>query len=105
MITFWKIATGQKDDYTTGCLFDYNCFNECYKMISIDLSKQQALDANTKAIQQINSTRNQNWGKNAEGQNINDNKTMFSNIEKAKETILDFSQRTVKVLRICFILI
>ena len=51
-----KIATGQLDDYTTGCLLDYNYFKEHYKMITIGLSKQQALDADPKAIQQINIT-------------------------------------------------
>ena len=45
-----KIATGQGDDYTTGCLLDYNYFNDNYKMIAIDLSKQQALDVDPKAI-------------------------------------------------------
>ena len=34
-----KIATGQGDDYTTGCLLDYPYFKNCYKMIAIDLSK------------------------------------------------------------------
>ena len=34
-----KIATGQGDDSTTGCLLDYNYFNNYYKMIAIDLSK------------------------------------------------------------------
>ena len=34
-----KIATGQADDYTTGCLLDYSHFKENYKMITIDLSK------------------------------------------------------------------
>ena len=53
-----KIATGQGDDYTTGCLLDYNYFNNYYKMIAIDISKQQALDADSKAIQQINCTGN-----------------------------------------------
>ena len=38
----WKIATGQGDDYTTGCLLDYNYFNSYYKMTGTDLSKQQA---------------------------------------------------------------
>ena len=38
----WKIATGQGDDYTTGCLLDYNYFNSYYKMTATDLSKQQA---------------------------------------------------------------
>ena len=40
-----KIATGQGDDYTTGYLLDYNYFNNYCKMIAIDLSKQQAPDA------------------------------------------------------------
>ena len=43
-----KIATDQGDDYTAGCLPDYNHFSESYKMIAIDLSKQQALDADPK---------------------------------------------------------
>ena len=33
-----KIATGQGDDYTTGCLLDYCYFKDHYKMIAIDLS-------------------------------------------------------------------
>ena len=39
-----KIATGQGDDYTTGCLLDYPYFKDSYKMFAVDLSKQQALD-------------------------------------------------------------
>ena len=53
-----KIATGQGDDYTTGCLLDYPYFKRYYELIVIDLSKQQKLDADPKAIQQINFTRN-----------------------------------------------
>ena len=45
-----KIATGPGDEYTSGCLLDYNYFKNCYKMIAIDLSKQQALNADPKAI-------------------------------------------------------
>ena len=45
-----KIAPGQGDDYTTGCLLDYIYFKKYYKMIAVDLSKQ-ALDVDTKAIQ------------------------------------------------------
>ena len=52
-----RIAIGQGDDYTTGCLLDYTYFKK-YKMIAIDLSKQQALDADPRAIQQINFTAN-----------------------------------------------
>ena len=36
-----KIATGQGDNYTTGCLLYYPYFKNCYKLIAIDLSKQQ----------------------------------------------------------------
>ena len=55
-----KISTGQGDDYTTGCLLGYTYFKKYYKMIAIDLIKQQALDADPKAIQQINFTANLN---------------------------------------------
>ena len=84
-----KIATGQGDDYTTGCLLDYSYFADNYKMIAVDLSKQQALDADPRAIQKINFTANLNRAGNTRGYFI---------LEEAKETILDFSQGTVKVL-------
>ena len=58
-------------------------------MISIDLSKQQALDADPRAIQQINFTGNLECTEGA---------FMFFIFEEAKETVLDFSQVTVKVL-------
>ena len=45
-----KIATGQGDDYATGCFLDYSCSKDQYKMIAIDLSKQQALDADPRAF-------------------------------------------------------
>ena len=53
-----KIATGKGYDYTTGCLLGYSYINDTYKMITIDLSKQQALDIDPRAIQQINFTAN-----------------------------------------------
>ena len=53
-----KIATGYGDDYTTGCLLDYPYFTDTYKMIAVDLSKQQALDADPRVVQQINFTAN-----------------------------------------------
>ena len=53
-----KISAGQGDDYTTGCLLDYDYFIKYYQMIAMDLSKQKALDADPKAIQQINFTGN-----------------------------------------------
>ena len=78
--------TGQGDHYTTGCLLDFNYFNNYYKMIVIDLSKQQALDADPKAIQQSNFNRN-----------LEKNVLIFFIIEEAKETVLGFSKVTVKV--------
>ena len=53
-----KIAIGQGDDYKTGCLLDYPYFKDSYKMIAVDLIKQQALDADPRAIQRINFTAN-----------------------------------------------
>ena len=53
-----KISIGHGDDYTTECLLDYAYFKEYYKMRAIDLSKQQALDADPRTIQQINFTAN-----------------------------------------------
>ena len=48
-----KISTGQGDDYTTGCLLDYSYFENNYRLIAADLSKQKALDADSRAIEQI----------------------------------------------------
>ena len=62
-------------------------------MIAIDLSKQQALETDPKAIQQINVT-----GKLLQGEDRNDSTTIVFIIEEAKETILGFSQGSVKVL-------
>ena len=84
-----KIATGQGDDYTTGCLLDYPYFTDTYKMIAVDLSKQQALDADLRAIQQINFTANLDRAGNTR---------VYFILEEAKETIIDFSQGTVKAL-------
>ena len=49
----WKTVRGQGDDCTTGSLLDYPYFKKYCKMIAIDSSKQQALDTDPKAIQQI----------------------------------------------------
>ena len=48
-----KIATGQGDNYTTGCLLDYPYFKDSYEMIAVDLSKHQALDVDPRANQQV----------------------------------------------------
>ena len=77
----------------TSCMLDYNHFNKYYKMLAIDSSKQQALHADLKAIQEIYFTENLNGG-----EVVNDNTNMFFIIEEAKETVSDFSPVTVKVL-------
>ena len=82
-----KIELGQEDNYN--CLLDYNHFKDYYKMVVINLSKQQALNADANSIQQINFTGRLDQGAGA---------TMFFIIEEAKDKILDFSQGTVGVL-------
>ena len=59
------------------------------KLIKIDLSKQQALDVDPKTAQQINSAENLDQDRNT---------TIFFNIEEPKETILDFSLGTMRIL-------
>ena len=70
-------------------MLDYPYFKENYKLIVIDLSKQQALDADPRAIQQINFTANLDRAGNTR---------FYFILEEAKETVFEFSQGTVKVL-------
>ena len=74
-------------------LLDYPCFKKYCKLIAIDLSKQPKLDADSKALQQINFTGNLD---RAEGS------TMFLIAEEAKETVLDFLKRKFQVLWFLF---
>ena len=83
-----KITTGQGDD-TAGCLLDYIYFKKYYKMIAVDLSKQQAVNADPKANQQINFTANLDRVGNTR---------LYFILEEEKETVFEFSQGTVKVL-------
>ena len=87
------MATGHGDYYTTGCLLDYIYFKKYYKMIAVGSSKEQALDANPKAIKQINFTANLDRAGNTR---------IYFILKEAKETVLDFSQETVKVLKMRF---
>ena len=84
-----KVATGKGDDYTTGCLLYYTYFRDNYKMNAINLSRQKALDADPRAIQQINFTANLD--------RAGDTRVYFI-LEESKETKLNFAQGTVKVL-------
>ena len=82
-----KIATGKGDDYTTGCLLDISYFKDHYKMIAVDLSKQQALDSDPRAIQQINFKAELDR---------DDGATMFFIIEKQKKLFFRLFTRNHK---------
>ena len=81
-----KVMIGEGEDYTTGSLLDYNYFDKHYKLVAVDLSKQKELDADPRAIQQIEF-------KCMLGTNSN----IYWIFEKSKETILEFYKGTVKV--------
>ena len=57
-----KVSIAQGDDYTTNCLLDFACFKKNYRLIAADLSKQKALDADSRAIQLIIFTGRANGG-------------------------------------------
>ena len=85
----WKIPIGQGDDDTTGSLLDHNYFKDYYMMTEIDLSKQQVLDADPKAMKQINFTGNLAWDPNA-------NTTIFSLLKKQKKQFRIFDKEPWK---------
>ena len=88
-MTYENIASGQGDDYTNGFLLDYAYFRDIYKMIAIDLSKHQALDADLKPILQINFKASLDRTGNTR---------IFFFLEEPKETVLEVLQGIVKVL-------
>ena len=81
-----KIMIGKGEDYTTGSLLDYNYFDKHYKLVVVDLSKQKELDADPRAIQQIEIK-----------DMLETNSTIYWVLEKSKETILEFYKGTAKV--------
>ena len=81
-----KVMIGKGEDYTTGSLLDFNYFDKHYKLVAVDLSKQKELDADPRAIQQIEF-------KYMLGTNL----TIYWVLKKSKETILEFYKGTVKV--------
>ena len=87
-----KISRGQGDDYTTGSLLDFAYFENNYRLIAANLSKQKALDADSRTIQQITFT-----GK-IKATEENTRVIIYYILEKSKETILEFSKGTTKVL-------
>ena len=82
-----RVALGKGDNYTTGCLIDFDYFKSNYRLIAVDLSKQKELHADPRAIQQIEFI-----GK------LQKNALVYTVLEKSKETILEFYKGTVKVL-------
>ena len=70
---------GKREDYTTGSLLDYDYFKKNYKLVAVDLSKQKELDANPRAIQQIEFKCR-----------LGTNSAIYWVLEKTKETILEF---------------
>ena len=84
-----KISTGQG---TAGCLLDFAYFEKNYRLIAVDLSKQKALDAESRAIQQIILT-----GK-IKATEENTRVINYYILEQSKERILEFTKGTTKVL-------
>ena len=80
-----KVMTGKGEDYTTGSLLDFNYFDKHYKFVAVDLSKQKELDADPRAIQQIELKYM-----------IGTSSIIYWVLEKSKETILEFYKGTVK---------
>ena len=81
------IDISKNSEYATGNLLDYDYLKKHYKLIAIDLSKQQVLQENKDLIQQINFI-----GKLEEAANV------FIIIEKKENTILEFSQNLANVI-------
>ena len=81
-----KVMIGKGEDHTTGSLLDYNYFKKHYKLVAVDLSKQKELDADPRAIQQIEFKYM-----------LGTNSSIYWVLEKSKETILEFYKGTVKV--------
>ena len=81
-----KVMIGKGEDYTTGSLLDFNYFDKHYKLVAVDLSKQKELDADPRAIQQIEFKYM-----------LGTNSTIYWVLEKSKETILEFYKGTVEV--------
>ena len=85
------IDISKNDEYTTGNLLDYDYFKKHYKLIAIDLSKQQVLQEDKDLIQQINFI-----GRLDKNANASDN--VFIIIEKKENTILEFSQNFANIM-------
>ena len=91
-----KLTTGPGEDYTTLFLLDYDYIKNHYRLIAVDLSRQKELDADPKAIQQIEFVGQL---KNPDDAVVaNESMFVLTILEKIKETRLKFSQGSVTVL-------
>ena len=81
-----KVMIGKGEDYTTGSLLNFNYFKKHYKLVAVDLSKQKELDADPRAIQQIEFKYM-----------LGTNSTIYWVLEESNKTILEFYKGTVKV--------
>ena len=90
-----KLTTGQGEDYTTGCLLDYDYIKNHYRLMAVDLSRQKVLDAYPKSIQQIEFVGQLKKVNNA----INNPESIFilMILEKIKEKRLKLSQGSLTV--------
>ena len=86
-----KVSTGCGDDYATSCLLDYAYLKDNITLIAVDLSKQKALYADPRTIQHI-------IFEGVDGGEDNTKKRLHAILEQSKETMLEFSKGTVKVL-------
>ena len=94
-----KVSTEYGDDYTTGCLLDYAYFKDNCKLVAFGLSKQKALDADPKAIRQIVFQRVVGGDDDDDDDDGDDTKIiLYTILEQSKETMLEFSKGTAKVL-------
>ena len=91
-----KLTTGQRADYTTGCLLDYDYIKNYYRVIAVDLSRQKELDTDPKAIQQIEFVGHL---KNPDNEIVaNESMCVLTILKKIKEMRLKFSEGSVVVL-------
>ena len=83
-----KVMIGKEEEYTTGSLLDFNYFLKDYKLVAVDLSKQKELDADPRAIQQIEFKYM-----------LQTDSTIYWVLEKSKDTILEFYKGTLKYIK------
>ena len=78
--------TGKREDYTAESLLDFDYFKKYYKLVDVDLSKQKELDADPRAVPQVEFKYM-----------LRTNSTIYWVLKKSKETILEFYKGTVKI--------